>query len=146
MVRIRGFMYPLEAGETHRYFLLSALPPELPVLPSGERAGARRGEVRRRGSATPLEPVLLEGRFELLEEDDALGTGLHYRLNNARSGELTLSGAARGADPPRAPMRAPNRPPERAPRGGFQRRSLSTAATFEAVRRERRAPRTRQGR
>ena len=31
-----------------------------------------------------LEPVLLEGRFELLEEDE-FGTGLHYRLSNARS-------------------------------------------------------------
>ena len=32
-----------------------------------------------------LEPVLLEGRFELLEDDGGLGTGLHYRLNGARS-------------------------------------------------------------
>lgn len=30
VVRIKGFMYPLEAGETHTYFLLSALPPSCP--------------------------------------------------------------------------------------------------------------------
>ena len=84
VVRIRGFMYPLEAGETHRYFLLSALPPSCPFcLPAGARGLV---EVKcDEGVRYTLEPVLLEGRFELLEEDDALGTGLHYRLNGARS-------------------------------------------------------------
>ena len=38
VVRIRGFMYPLEAGETHTYFLLSALPPSCPFcLPTSSR-------------------------------------------------------------------------------------------------------------
>ena len=84
VVRIRGFMYPLEAGETHTYFLLSALPPSCPFcLPASARGLV---EVTcDEGVRYTLEPVLLEGRFELLEEDDALGTGLHYRLNNARS-------------------------------------------------------------
>ena len=84
VVRIRGFMYPLEAGETHTYFLLSALPPSCPFcLPA-----SARGLVEVTcddGVRYTLQPVLLEGRFELLEEDDALGTGLHYRLSNARS-------------------------------------------------------------
>ena len=84
VVRIRGFMYPLEAGETHRYFLLSALPPSCPFcLPASARGLV---EVKcAEGVRYTLEPVLLEGRFELLEEDDALGTGLHYRLDDARS-------------------------------------------------------------
>ncbi len=84
VVRIRGFMYPLEAGETHTYFLLSALPPSCPFcLPASARGLI---EVKcDEGVRYTLEPVLLEGRFELLEEDDALGTGLHYRLNHARS-------------------------------------------------------------
>lgn len=84
VVRIRGFMYPLEAGETHTYFLLSALPPSCPFcLPA-----SARGLVEVTcddGVRYTLQPVLLEGRFELMEEDDAMGTGLHYRLNNARS-------------------------------------------------------------
>ena len=84
VVRIRGFMYPLEAGETHTYFLLSALPPSCPFcLPASARGLV---EVTcDEGVRYTLQPVLLEGRFELMEEDDALGTGLHYRLNNARS-------------------------------------------------------------
>ena len=84
VVRIRGFMYPLEAGETHTYFLLSALPPSCPFcLPASARGLV---EVTcDEGVRYTLQPVLLEGRFELMEGDDALGTGLHYRLNNARS-------------------------------------------------------------
>ena len=84
VVRIRGFMYPLEAGETHTYFLLSALPPSCPFcLPASSRGLV---EVTcDEGVRYTLQPVLLEGRFELMEEDDAMGTGLHYRLNNARS-------------------------------------------------------------
>ena len=80
-VRIRGFMYPLEAGETHTYFLLSALPPSCPFcLPASARGLV---EVRcDEGVRYTLEPVLLEGQFELLED---AATGLHYRLDNARS-------------------------------------------------------------
>lgn len=80
-VSIRGFMYPLEAGETHDYFLLSAYPPSCPFcLPSGAR-GLVEVKCRERVRYT-LEPVLVEGRFELLEDDD---TGLYFRLNEARA-------------------------------------------------------------
>lgn len=84
VVRIRGFMYPLEAGETHTYFLLSALPPSCPFcLPASARGLV---EVTcDEGVRYTLQPVLLEGRFELMEENEAMGTGLHYRLNSARS-------------------------------------------------------------
>ena len=81
VVRIKGFMYPLEAGETHTYFLLSALPPSCPFcLPASARGLV---EVQcDEGIRYTLEPVLLEGRFELLED---AATGLHYRLDNARA-------------------------------------------------------------
>ena len=83
VVRLRGFMYPLEAGETHTYFLLSALPPSCPFcLPASARGLVE--VMCDEGVRYTLEPVLLEGRFELLE-DDELGTGLHYRLSAARS-------------------------------------------------------------
>ena len=83
VVRLRGFMYPLEAGETHTYFLLSALPPSCPFcLPTSARGLVE--VMCDKGVRYTLEPVLLEGRFELLEEE-GLGTGLHYRLNNAHS-------------------------------------------------------------
>ena len=83
VVRIKGFMYPLEAGETHTYFLLSALPPSCPFcLPASARGLVE--VMCDDGVRYTLEPVLLEGRFELLE-DEELGTGLHYRLSAARS-------------------------------------------------------------
>ena len=76
-------MYPLEAGETHTYFLLSALPPSCPFcLPASARGLVE--VICDVGVRYTLEPVLLEGRFELME-DDELGTGLHYRLSAARS-------------------------------------------------------------
>ena len=80
VVRIKGFMYPLEAGETHTYFLLSALPPSCPFcLPASARGLVE--VMCEEGVRYTLEPVLLEGRFELLED---AATGLHYRLGNAR--------------------------------------------------------------
>ena len=81
IVRIKGFMYPLEAGETHSYFLLSALPPSCPFcLPASARGLVE--VVCDEGVRYTLEPVILEGRFELLED---AATGLHYRLDHARA-------------------------------------------------------------
>ena len=80
VVRIKGFMYPLEAGETHTYFLLSALPPSCPFcLPASSRGLVE--VMCDEGVRYTLEPVVLEGRFELLED---AATGLHYRLGHAR--------------------------------------------------------------
>ena len=80
VVRIRGFMYPLEAGETHTYFLLSALPPSCPFCLPASAHGLVE-VMCDEGVRYTLEPVLLEGRFELLEDS---ATGLHYRLDDAR--------------------------------------------------------------
>ena len=81
VVRIKGFMYPLEAGETHTYFLLSALPPSCPFcLPASARGLVE--VLCTEGVRYTLEPVLLEGRFELMED---AATGLHYRLDQARA-------------------------------------------------------------
>ena len=81
VVRIKGFMYPLEAGETHTYFLLSALPPSCPFcLPASSRGLVE--VMCDQGVRYTLEPVILEGRFELLKD---AATGLHYRLDHART-------------------------------------------------------------
>jgi len=81
VVRIKGFMYPLEAGETHTYFLLSALPPSCPFcLPASARGLVE--VMCEEGVRYTLEPVILQGRFELLED---AATGLHYRLDRARA-------------------------------------------------------------
>jgi hypothetical protein len=80
-VRIKGFMYPLKTGETHDYFLLSALPPSCPFcLPGGSMTLI---EVK---CAEPveytMEPILLEGTFSLLEDDPS---GLYYRITEAKT-------------------------------------------------------------
>lgn len=78
-VKLIGFVYPLEAGETHDYFLLSAFPPSCPFcLPGG---ATDLVEVR---AAEPvpysIEPVTLSGRLVLLHGDAG---GLLYRLEDA---------------------------------------------------------------
>ena len=79
VVRLKGFMYPLEVGETHDKFLLSAMPPACPFcLPGTARTLV---DVRCDRPVTyTLEPVVLEGRLALLEGDDS---GLYYRLTEA---------------------------------------------------------------
>lgn len=80
-VTIKGFMYPLEAGETHDYFLLSAVPPSCPFcLPGGAMTLI---EVK---CAEPveytMEAVSIQGKFALSKDDPS---GLYYRLTEARS-------------------------------------------------------------
>lgn len=79
-VKLVGFLYPLEAGEAHQHFLLAAYPPSCPFcLPGGptelvEIFGVEQVSFTDR-------PLVLAGRFELLEDDP---TGLLYRLHEAR--------------------------------------------------------------
>ena len=78
-VRLKVFMYPLEAGETHSKFLLSALPPACPFcLPGSARTLV---DVLCEDPVTyTVEPVMLEGKLALLKDDDS---GLYYRLTEA---------------------------------------------------------------
>jgi hypothetical protein len=82
-VKIKGFIYPLEPGETHSRFLLSAYPPGCPFcLPAGPR------ELVEVLAAVPVrftqDAVLVEGTFHLLHDDP---TGIYYRLTEAQEGE-----------------------------------------------------------
>lgn len=79
-VKLVGFLYPLEAGESHRYFLLSAFPPSCPFcLPGGVTDLV---EVK---AAEPVpftyDPLVVSGRFALLRDDPS---GLLYRLEGAK--------------------------------------------------------------
>ena len=82
-VKIAGFIYPLEGGETHRRFLLSAYPPSCPFcLPGGP---AELVEVECAEAVKfSYEPVTLAGRFSVLKDDPG---GLLYRLSEARAVE-----------------------------------------------------------
>ena len=78
-VKVQGYILPIEAGQTHSYFLLSAWSPSCPFcLTAGPEAMV---EVRAR---TPfkysIDPVVAEGRLLLLEDDPS---GVFYRLMEA---------------------------------------------------------------
>ena len=80
IVRLKGYMYPLSAGEAHAGFLLSALPPSCPFCLPGS-ATTLIDIIAETPIRYVLEPIMLEGRLNLLRDDD---TGLHYRLSEAR--------------------------------------------------------------
>lgn len=74
--RVQGFMMPLEPGEKQRHFLLTSVPLSCGFcVPGGPESMV---EVRTR---TPvpytLDPVVVEGKFALLEDDQY---GLYYRI------------------------------------------------------------------
>jgi uncharacterized protein len=79
--RIQGFMMPLEPGEKQKHFLLSSVPMTCSFCtPGGPESMV---EVKTR---TPvkysLEPVVVEGRFAVLNDDPY---GLYYRVTDAVS-------------------------------------------------------------
>jgi hypothetical protein len=79
MVRVQGFMLPLEPGDKQRHFLISSVPTTCSFcVPAGPEGLI---EVR---SKTPvkytLEPVLLEGKLAVLRDDPY---GLFYRIADA---------------------------------------------------------------
>ena len=75
-VRLEGFMTPLQPGERHTHFLVSAQPSScFFCLPGGP---AEIVEVRiRKPVAFSLEPIRLEGKLAVMDDDPQ---GLYYRL------------------------------------------------------------------
>ena len=78
-VKLQGYILPIEAGQTHRYFLLSAWSPSCPFcLTAGPEAMV---EVRARTAVKyAIEPVVIEGQLQLLENDPG---GVFYRMVEA---------------------------------------------------------------
>ena len=91
-VKLQGFVIPLDASETQRRFLLSAVPVDCPFcLPAGPDALV---EVETRVPVRySLNPIVVSGRFTVLEDDPG---GVLYRLTDAVSlGAADTSPAAR---------------------------------------------------
>ena len=78
-VKLQGYILPIEAGQTHSYFLLSAWSPTCPFcLTAGPEATV---EVRARTAVKySIDPVVVEGRLMLLDNDPS---GVFYRLVEA---------------------------------------------------------------
>jgi hypothetical protein len=77
--RVQGFMMPLEPGERHKHFLLSAVPLTCSFcVPGGPESMV---EVRTKAPVQySLEPVVVEGPFAVLKDDPY---GLYYRVTDA---------------------------------------------------------------
>ena len=83
-VKLQGYILPLEAGQTHSYFLLSAWSPTCPFcLTAGPEAMV---EVRARTAVKhSMDPVVVQGRLMLLDTDPS---GMFYRLVDAGPASL----------------------------------------------------------
>ena len=83
-VKLQGYILPLEAGQSHSRFLLSAWSPTCPFcLTAGPEAMV---EVQARSAVKySLDPVVVQGRLQLLDNDAA---GPFYRLVEAEPATL----------------------------------------------------------
>ncbi|MDP3616267.1 MAG: hypothetical protein Q8R49_00360, partial [Rhodoferax sp.] len=77
--RVQGFMMPLEPGEKQKHFLLSSVPLTCSFcVPGGPESMV---EVFTKTAVKySLEPVTVEGKFAVLEDDPY---GLYYRITDA---------------------------------------------------------------
>lgn len=77
--RVQGFMMPLEPGEKQKHFLLSSVPLTCSFcVPGGPESMV---EVFTKTAVKySLEPVAVEGKFAVLEDDPY---GLYYRITDA---------------------------------------------------------------
>lgn len=80
-VKVQGFMLPLDTGEKHALFILSAVPPTCSFcMPGGPDAVV---EVRaKRPLAYTEDAVVITGKLSVLKDDP---TGVFYRLTDAVS-------------------------------------------------------------
>ncbi|MBC5766232.1 hypothetical protein [Ramlibacter albus] len=84
VVKLQGYILPLEAGERHGRFLLSAWSPTCPFcLTAGPEAMVE--VIARVPVRYSLEPVVVRGRFELLANDAG---GMFFRLGEAEPATL----------------------------------------------------------
>ncbi|MEM6810325.1 MAG: hypothetical protein AAGA41_06710 [Pseudomonadota bacterium] len=82
-VRIAGFMTPLQAENSQRWFLLTSSPPHCYFDIPGGPAGTVE-VLAPDGIEVSWEPIIVEGRFEPVE----LGKGAVYKLHDAKRVEL----------------------------------------------------------
>lgn len=79
-IQVNGYLLPLTTEERHDYFVLMAYDHSCPVHIGGGPSNIIEVYAEEPVAFT-YDPILIEGRFELLYEDE---TGLFYRLSDAR--------------------------------------------------------------
>jgi len=79
LIRVQGFVLPLDLGDQQHHFLLSAVPPHCPFcLPAGPDAIVE--VLAKKKVEYGFEPIVLGGKFAVLKNDPA---GVLYRLTEA---------------------------------------------------------------
>ncbi len=79
VVRVQGFVLPLDLGDQQHHFLISAVPPHCQFcLPAGPDAIVE--VMAKKAVPYSFEPVILSGKFAVLRNDT---DGLLYRLTEA---------------------------------------------------------------
>ena len=79
VVRVQGFMLPLDMGDQQHHFLLSAVPPHCQFcMPAGPDAIVE--VLAKKKIAYGFEPIIMSGKFAVLKSDPS---GLLYRLTEA---------------------------------------------------------------
>jgi hypothetical protein len=78
----KGYMFPLDAFGKQTHFLLGPYPPSCPFcLPAGPN------ELIEIKPTDPMkftyDPIIVKGKFELLQSDDDIKQGMFYRMENA---------------------------------------------------------------
>ena len=79
VVRVQGFVLPLDLGGQQQHFLLSAVPPHCQFcLPAGPDAIVE--VLAKKKLPYGFEPIVLSGKFAVLKDDP---NGILYRLTDA---------------------------------------------------------------
>ena len=79
VVRVQGFVLPLDLGGEQQHFLLAAVPPHCQFcLPAGPDAFVE--VVAKKKLPYGFEPIILSGKFAVLKDDPS---GMFYRLTEA---------------------------------------------------------------
>jgi uncharacterized protein len=79
LVRVYGFMMPLDMTDQQKHFLLSAVPPSCPFcMPAGPEAIVE--VMSKRPVKYAFEPIIMAGKLSLLTNDQS---GMLYRMLDA---------------------------------------------------------------
>jgi hypothetical protein len=86
LVRVYGFMMPLDMTDQQKHFLLSAVPPSCPFcMPAGPEAIVE--VMSKRPVKYAFEPIIMAGKLSLLTNDQS---GMLYRMLDAEPVDTEL--------------------------------------------------------
>jgi hypothetical protein len=85
LVKIQGFITPLEKGGKQTHFLLSTIPPKCSYCPPSAGPESTVEVYSQQGIEFSSRPIIVSGKFQLLHESEE---GLFYRVEDAHQESL----------------------------------------------------------